>query len=98
MDNNDVSITSHQDKVPVFNLYRDPKTKRVLSRYQILLKWYRNKHGHTLNQVRKTLYTMSNQEQLEVMHKAVQEFGLVPFESPVIEHGYKQITFLGKLK
>jgi hypothetical protein len=88
--NNNVSITSHQDKVPVFNLYRDPKTSKVLSRYQILLKFFREKRGLNLNQVRITLYTMRTDEQTRILREAVNQLGLLPFE----ENKLKQLKQL----
>lgn len=69
---------------PTFTLYRDPKTRRVLSRYQILMKWFREKQGLNLNAIRRTLYTMRTDEQTHILREAVNWFGLIPFSDNCI--------------
>jgi hypothetical protein len=81
------------NNLPAFTLYRDPKTRRVMSRYQILLKFFREKRGLNLNQVRITLYTMRTDEQTRILREAVNQLGLLPFE----ENKSKQLKLKLKL-
>lgn len=66
---------------PKFTLYRDPQTRRVLSRYLILLKWFREHKRISHVATRITQYTMRTDEQAAIIQQAVKHFGLIPFNA-----------------
>jgi hypothetical protein len=74
-----------------FTLYRDPRTRRVLTRYQILLKWYREHNRLSLNSARRSIFLLSREEQDSVIQSCVTRFGLVEVDSSTLNQNYKQL-------